>query len=148
MASNSPPDVFEDFDSRRECKLTEAAEHYCEAFLEEIADGNFNNRSSDLKCWAEKRYYGTRVIIQLFRDTKLRTQTLVRLTSMTDLPFLEQIMDGQKDALLQQVRLPSYEPAMDRPPKKKGTDQTLSQDSPPPQCDSQLQLQLESSDDD
>ena len=138
MASNSPPDVFES--PRREGRLTETATQYCTEFLKtvhELTNGHWT--SHELKCFAEERDYGTRVVFQLFRDSKLRTQTLVRLTSMWDLQFLEAVLDGQKEALKQLVHLESYVPR-----KRKRSPQTLSQDSPPETCDSQLQLRIDS----
>ena len=138
MASDSPPDLF--YRPRKAWKLNETATKYCAEFLKEVDElTNGYWTSSELKCFAEMRDYGTRVVFQLFRDSKLRTQTLVRLTCLWDLQFLGAVLDGQKEALKQLLHLESHLPR-----KRKRSAETLSQDSPPAECDSQLQLQLES----
>ena len=71
----------------------ELTKECCELCLEFLGNDFDLDTNYKLKAWAVERPYGARVVIQLHHLEDMIIQTLVRVTSTTDLELLRKTLD-------------------------------------------------------
>ena len=97
MSSNNHEDT--------ECLLTQTAQNICHKFVLEVRESTEEfGVWSDVSCFAQRRPYGCRVVLQVYRDQDLRSQTIVRLSSFLDIHFLECLLKGHRDSLYESIK--------------------------------------------
>ena len=105
----------------------------CATLCQEFRDSSFDfSEGWEIKCFAQQRDYGCRVVIALYLDNDMRSQNVVRLLHASDLTYLHETLNTFKALFL---RYAAVTRIGKKPPTNSSTSTSISSAVSPPSPD-------------